>query len=72
MVWDVYVVCLWGSIAVCASLPEDVEGQGCKSGALLERVIGPGVGAGLSLHFLRKQWLLSVILPDPSTLIQCC
>ena len=32
--------------------------------------LGTGVGVGLSLHFLRKQQFLSVILPDPSTLIR--
>ena len=30
-----------------------------------------GVGAALNSHFLRKRWFRSVILPDPSTLIQC-
>ena len=32
--------------------------------------LGIGSGAALNLHFLRKQRLLSVILPDPSTLIR--
>ena len=57
-------------------LQGDVGGYGCKSEVLLDGVIGPGVeldigvGAGLSLHFLRKRQFLSVILPDPSTLIR--
>ena len=70
-----YVWFVCGVQLLCVSLLEDVGGKGCKSGALLERVISPGVALGiglgvdLNLHFLRKRWFLSVILPDPSTLI---
>ena len=66
---SVCVVCLGGSLL------EDVRGSGCKSGVLIVGVmvagvaLGIGFGAVLNLHFLRKQQFLSVILPDPSTLI---
>ena len=45
---------------------------------LFDGIVGPsvalgiGVGAGLSSHFLRKWRFLSVILPDPLTLIRYC
>ena len=51
-------------------------GLECKSGALLVEVIGTGVALGIGVdaalisHFLRKLQFLSVILSDPSTLIQ--
>ena len=69
------VASLLCSIAVHMSLPEDVGRLGRKSGALLVEVIvtgvefGIGVGAALISHFLRKWWFLSMIFPDPSTLI---
>ena len=75
---DVYVVCLGGSMVVRVPLLEDVGRYRCKSGVLLEGVVGLGValgigvGAGLSSHFLRKWLFLSVILSDSSTLIRYC
>ena len=73
---QVCVVCLGRSIVICVSLLEDVGGSGCRSGILIVGVIAAGVALGISfgvvlnLHFLRKQQFLSVILPDPSTLIR--
>ena len=55
---------------------EDVRGLRCRSRVLIIGVMAAGValgigfGAVLNLHFLRKRWFLSVVLPDPSTLIQ--
>ena len=69
LVWGVQLLCIchyWKMLG----------GYGCESGALLVEVIGSGValgigvGVGLCLHFLRKQLFLSVILPDPLTLIR--
>ena len=65
---------LWGVKLLCVSLSENVGG--CKSGVLRVELIGTrvvlGIGASAALisHFFRKQWFLSVILPDPSTLFQ--
>ena len=70
---DICVVCCWGLVAVYVLLQ---GGNGrCMNVVLLDGIVGPsvalgiGVGAGLSLHFLRKWRFLSVILPEPSTLI---
>ena len=41
------MACLGGSIAVCVPLPEDIQRLGCKRGALLVGVIGPGVALGI-------------------------
>ena len=77
VVMYMWFVCgVGGSIAVHVPLPEDVGGSGCKRGALVVEVIGTGVALGngvgttLTSHFLRKRRFLSVILPDPSTLIR--
>ena len=65
-----------GSIVVCVSFLEDVGGSGYRSGVLIVGLMAAGValgigfGAVLNLHFLKKRWFLSVILPDLSTLIQ--
>ena len=70
---DICVVCCWGLVAVYVLLQGD--NGGCVTVALVDGIVGPsvalgiGVGAGLSLHFLRKRRFLSVILPEPSTLI---
>ena len=67
---SVCVVCLG------MSLLENVRGSGCRSGVLLVGVMAAGVALGigfgviLNLHFFRKWLFLSVILPNPSTLIQ--
>ena len=64
------------SIVACVSLLEDVGGSGFRSGVLIVGVMAAGValgigfGAVLNLHFLWKRRFLSVILPNPSTLIQ--
>ena len=72
-----YMWLVWGlQLLAHVSLLEDVGGLRCKSQALLVKVIGTGValgigvGAALISHFLKKQRFLSVILPDPTTLIQ--
>ena len=70
------MVCLGVSIVVCVSLLENVRVSGCRSGVLIVGVMAAGVALGigfgvvLNLHFLRKRWFLSVILPDPLTLIR--
>ena len=70
---DICVVCCWGLVAVYVLLQGD-NGE-CVTVALVDGIVGPGVAlgigvsAGLSLHFLRKRRFLSVILPEPSTLI---
>ena len=62
-------------IAVGASLQEDVEESGYTSGTLLVGFVGLGialgigVGMALNSHFVKKQRFLSMIVPDPSTLI---
>ena len=70
---DICVVCCWGLVAVYVLLQGD--NGGCVTVASVDGIVGPsvalgiGVGVGLSLHFLRKRRFLSVILPEPSTLI---
>ena len=68
---DVCVVCCcWGLVAVYVLLQGD-NGR-CMNVVLLvgpSVALGIGVGAGLSLDFLRKWRFLSVILLEPSTLI---
>ena len=65
---DICVVCCWGLVAVYVLLQGD--NGGCVIVALVDGIVGPsvalgiGVGVGLSLHFLRKRWFLSVILPE--------
>ena len=67
------VVCCWGLVAVYVLLQGGNGGR--MTVALVDGIVGPtvalgiGVGEGLSLHFLRKRRFLSVILPEPSTLI---
>ena len=54
---------------------EDVWELEYPCGVLVIKAIGTGVALGIGvaaaviLHFLRKRRFLSVILPDPSTLI---
>ncbi len=56
---DICVVCCWGLLAVHVLLQGD--NGGCVTLALVDGIVGPsvafgiGVGAGLSLHFLRKR-----------------
>ena len=70
---DICVVCCWGLVAV--HVLSQGDNGGCVTVASVDGIVGPsvalgiGVGVGLSLHFLRKWRFLSVILPEPSTLI---
>ena len=70
---DICVVCYWGLVAV--HVLSQGDNGGCVTVASVDGIVGPsvalgiGVGVGLSLHFLRKRRFLSVILPEPSTLI---
>ena len=70
---DICVVCCWGLVAV--HVLSQGDNGGCVTVVLVDGIVGPsvalgiGVGVGLRLHFLRKRRFLSVILPEPSTLI---